>query len=225
MPEPIYLDHNATTPVFPEVIEAMRACWAEPYLNPASQHSFGRAARRMLEDARDRIGELLGAAPKTGSSSQAEARKRTISPFADSGGDVKHRVVPRPRRHQLIISSIEHPSVARGSPTKSRDQVQRLTSTNDLGSVSRTAVDTDGVVSLVDLAHCIGPSDARGRDNVGQQRNRRDPTYRRFRRDLQPAQGPAACRRRASRWQIAPRFSANWVRRQCRWRPINSAGR
>src|SRR6185369_6286637 len=61
MPDPIYLDHNATTPVFPEVIEAMRACWAEPYLNPASQHEFGRRARRILEDARDRIAELLGA--------------------------------------------------------------------------------------------------------------------------------------------------------------------
>ena len=61
MPDPIYLDHNATTPVLPEVVEAMRACWAEPYLNPASQHEFGRRARRVLEDARDRIAELLGA--------------------------------------------------------------------------------------------------------------------------------------------------------------------
>src|SRR6185436_14695934 len=57
----IYLDHNATTPVFPEVVEAMRACWSEPYLNPASQHEFGRRARRILEDARDRVAELLGA--------------------------------------------------------------------------------------------------------------------------------------------------------------------
>src|SRR3979409_1050787 len=40
IPDRIYLDHNATTPVFPEVIEAMRACWSEPYLNQASQHEF-----------------------------------------------------------------------------------------------------------------------------------------------------------------------------------------
>ena len=64
MSEPIYLDHNATTPTLPEVVEAMRACWAEPYLNPASQHEFGRRARRVLEDARDRIAELLGAEPR-----------------------------------------------------------------------------------------------------------------------------------------------------------------
>src|SRR5436309_15093423 len=64
--DPIYLDHNATTPVFPEVVEAMRACWCEPFLNPASQHEFGRRARRVLEDARDRIGELLGAGGRDG---------------------------------------------------------------------------------------------------------------------------------------------------------------
>lgn len=57
----IYLDHNATTPLLPEVIEAIRACYAEPYLNPASQHEFGRRARRRLEDARERIGALVGA--------------------------------------------------------------------------------------------------------------------------------------------------------------------
>ena len=46
-PTPIYLDHNATTPVFPEVVEAMRACWAKPYLNPASQHSI-RACKHFM---------------------------------------------------------------------------------------------------------------------------------------------------------------------------------
>src|SRR4029079_3192452 len=61
MDEAIYLDHNATTPVLPEVVEAMRACYAAPQFNPASQHGPGRLARRALEDARERIGHLLGA--------------------------------------------------------------------------------------------------------------------------------------------------------------------
>src|SRR3954453_15241033 len=59
--DPIYLDHNATTPVFPEVVEAMRACWSEPCLNPASQHEFGRRARRKLQKARDRTPAAPGA--------------------------------------------------------------------------------------------------------------------------------------------------------------------
>src|SRR6185369_9063909 len=66
MPTPIYLDHNATTPVFPEVVEAMRACWAEPFLNPASQHGFGRQAFHVLEGARHVIADLLGAGNNDG---------------------------------------------------------------------------------------------------------------------------------------------------------------
>ncbi len=58
--EPIYLDHNATTPTRPEVVDAMVACYREGYANPASQHLLGQKARTRLEDARERIGKLLG---------------------------------------------------------------------------------------------------------------------------------------------------------------------
>ena len=61
--EPIYLDHNATTPIRPEVIDAMAECARHCHANPASQHSPGRAARRRLEAAREEIAELLGADP------------------------------------------------------------------------------------------------------------------------------------------------------------------
>ena len=57
---PIYLDHNATTPVLPEAWDAMRAVG---FGNPASAHHAGRHARRALEDARERIATLLGAFP------------------------------------------------------------------------------------------------------------------------------------------------------------------
>jgi cysteine desulfurase len=57
----IYLDHNATTPTRPEVVEAMGRCYAENCANPASQHRPGQQARRVLEDARERIAEILGA--------------------------------------------------------------------------------------------------------------------------------------------------------------------
>jgi cysteine desulfurase len=61
---PIYLDHNSTTPIDPRVVEAMVRAWTDCGANPASQHGPGRAARRMLEEAREGIAELLGA--KTG---------------------------------------------------------------------------------------------------------------------------------------------------------------
>src|SRR4030095_13543330 len=62
MPQPpIYLDHNATTPIDPRVVEAMARAWDKWGANPASQHEAGRKARRMLEEAREGIATLLGA--------------------------------------------------------------------------------------------------------------------------------------------------------------------
>ncbi|HEX5472546.1 MAG TPA: aminotransferase class V-fold PLP-dependent enzyme, partial [Lacipirellulaceae bacterium] len=114
----IYLDHNATTPVFPEVVEAMRACWGEPYLNPASQHEFGRRARHALEDARDHIAELLGA--------KTSGRKADRVIFTSGGTESNNLAVrgllvrragvysdgpPTGLAAHSIISAAEHPSI------------------------------------------------------------------------------------------------------------------
>ncbi|MCA9057455.1 MAG: cysteine desulfurase [Planctomycetaceae bacterium] len=66
MPMPsarLYLDNNATTPVFPDVLEAMNDAWRNAFANPGSQHAFGRDARRVLEDAREQIASCLNADP------------------------------------------------------------------------------------------------------------------------------------------------------------------
>lgn len=60
---PIYLDHNATTPVDPDVLEVMLRAWRDGFANPGSRHRFGRAARRVLEESREKIAALLGAEP------------------------------------------------------------------------------------------------------------------------------------------------------------------
>lgn len=57
----IYLDHNATTPVAPEVLEAMRPWIEEHFGNPSSIHAAGRRTRAGLDSARDRLARLLGA--------------------------------------------------------------------------------------------------------------------------------------------------------------------
>ena len=59
--ETIYLDHNATTPTRPEVVEAMTECGLAGYANAASQHRPGQQARRALEEARETIAEILDA--------------------------------------------------------------------------------------------------------------------------------------------------------------------
>src|SRR3954469_9839841 len=115
-PDRIYLDHNATTPVFPEVVEAMRACWSEPCLNPASQHEFGRRARRTLEEARDRIAELLGAGTRDrvvftsgGTESNNLAIRGLLQRAAASRPPSNHATS---QLSHIIISPIEHPSIA-----------------------------------------------------------------------------------------------------------------
>jgi cysteine desulfurase len=55
----VYLDHNASTPVHPEVVDAMLPYFSERFGNPSSVHGFGRAAREGLETAREQIAHFL----------------------------------------------------------------------------------------------------------------------------------------------------------------------
>lgn len=107
MLESIYLDHNATTPLDPEVREAMDRASVEGFANPASQHASGRRARRLLEDSRERIAELLGASLHRTTKDQllftsggTEANNLAI--FGLTGGD----------SGIVVASAVEHPSVA-----------------------------------------------------------------------------------------------------------------
>jgi len=61
MPQPIYLDHAATTPVRPEVLEAMQPFYGARFGNPSSTHRWGREARVALDEARERLARCLGA--------------------------------------------------------------------------------------------------------------------------------------------------------------------
>jgi cysteine desulfurase len=62
MPEPVYLDHAATTPVRQEVLAAMQPFFGPRFGNPSSVHRWGREARAALDEARERLARCLGAA-------------------------------------------------------------------------------------------------------------------------------------------------------------------
>ena len=62
MSDPLYLDHNATTPLLPEVVDAMVPYLREHFGNPSSAHVYGRRAREAVERARAQVAALLGAA-------------------------------------------------------------------------------------------------------------------------------------------------------------------
>ena len=60
----IYLDHNATTRPHPAVVEEMLVCLRDGFGNPSSIHFFGQEARRVLDRARERVADLIGAEPE-----------------------------------------------------------------------------------------------------------------------------------------------------------------
>ena len=58
-----YFDHNATTPIAPEVLDAMMPALTEVYGNASSLHHFGQVARQRLDEARREVAAFLGAKP------------------------------------------------------------------------------------------------------------------------------------------------------------------
>ena len=75
--ERVYLDHAATTPLDPEVLEAMKPYLTEHYGNAPSVHQLGRQARVAVEESRERVANCIGAEP---SALQVGGRKPTIWP-------------------------------------------------------------------------------------------------------------------------------------------------
>ena len=72
----IYLDHNATTPLDPRVLDAMLPILREDFGNPSSLHWFGQQARAAVDMAREQVAALIGASPGeivfTGSGTEAD---------------------------------------------------------------------------------------------------------------------------------------------------------
>jgi cysteine desulfurase len=99
--QPIYLDHNATTPLVPAAWEAMRPLMTDTFGNPASAHRAGRKARQALEDAREAVAGLLGASADevTFTSGATEANNLAVFGLVGEPG------------HGLA-SPLEHPCVA-----------------------------------------------------------------------------------------------------------------
>jgi cysteine desulfurase len=103
-----YLDWNATAPLRPEAHAAMMIA-LESVGNPSSVHAEGRQARRLVENAREQVAALVGAAAKNVvfTSGGTEANILALTPLIDSDGD-------RSSRGRLLISATEHASVRTG---------------------------------------------------------------------------------------------------------------
>ncbi len=130
MPTPIYLDHAATTPVRPEVLEAMQPFFGPRFGNPSSTHRWGREARTALDAARERVAKCLG----------ANADEVCFTSGGTEGDNIAilggWRVLKPKGRNAIVTSPIEHKAVLQSVHQASKEGAEeRLLSVDSSGTV------------------------------------------------------------------------------------------
>src|SRR5262249_29539126 len=102
----IYLDHNASSPLRPLALEAMRPWLTDAAGNPASAHAAGRHARRALEDAREQIASLVGAGADEAVFTSGATEANTLALFG-LAGDPPGRIIASRIEHPCVIGPLE----------------------------------------------------------------------------------------------------------------------
>ena len=132
-----YFDHNATTPVAPEVLETMVSCLGQVYGNASSIHHFGQAAKQRLEAARRQIASLIHANP-------------TEIVFTGGGTEADNMAVlgvARGGRGHVVTTAIEHPAVLMAVGQLEREGL----------AVTAVRVGSNGIVSPDDIRRALRP--------------------------------------------------------------------
>jgi cysteine desulfurase len=136
----IYLDHAATTPVRKEVVDVMLPYFTEKYGNPSSIYSIGRASKKAIEEAREKVAKAIGAEPReiffTGSGTEADNWAIKGVAYAN-----------RQKGRHIITTAIEHHAVLH--------TCQYLES--DGFDVTYLPVDSDGLVTAEQVRAAIRP--------------------------------------------------------------------
>jgi cysteine desulfurase len=132
-----YFDHNATTPIAPEVLEAVTSCLGQVYGNASSIHYFGQLAKQRMEAARRQVGALIGCAPTEliFTSGGTEANNMAVLGAVRGVSGPKH----------VITSAIEHPAVLGPCAQLEREGME----------VTRVRVGSSGVVDPDDVRQAL----------------------------------------------------------------------
>src|SRR5437660_651079 len=111
MPDPIYLDHAATTPVRAEVLEAMLPYFGPRFGNPSSVHRWGREARTALDEARERLARCLGATNDevvfTSCGTEAD-NMAILGVWRARESEGRRAVVTTPIEHKAVLAAVHH---------------------------------------------------------------------------------------------------------------------
>jgi len=134
----VYMDHAATTPVDPEVVEAMVPYFTEIYGNASSLHSFGREAHNAMEEARSRVARLINAHPEeiifTAGGTESDNIAIKGAAYAN-----------RSKGDHIITSTIEHPAVLETCRSLEKQGFK----------VSYIPVDKNGLIELESLRKAV----------------------------------------------------------------------
>jgi cysteine desulfurase len=138
----VYLDYNATTPVAPEVLDAMLPYFTHAYGNASSIHSPGQEARLAVENARESVASLIGAKPAEIVFTSGGTEADNLAIFGMVSGALG-------KRH-VITSAIEHHAVLHACEKLQSDGVD----------VTFLPVGSDGIVDPKDVRHALRPETA-----------------------------------------------------------------
>jgi cysteine desulfurase NifS len=133
----VYLDHNATTPVLPEVLEAMMPYLTTEWGNPSSAYKFGAKVKSVIETAREQVAELIG----------AQLREVIFTSCAtESNNAAIHAALKaNPNKRHIVTSAVEHSSVLNYCMALEKEGYR----------VTYLPVDRVGLLKLADLENTI----------------------------------------------------------------------
>jgi cysteine desulfurase len=156
MPQPVYLDHAATTPVRREVVEAMEPFFGPRFGNPSSVHRWGREARAALDEARERVARCLGAQPDeicfTSGGTEAD-NLAVLGPLRSQQAKGRSTIVSTPIEHKAVLATVHH-AVHQGATERMLD----VTSDGvvDLSSLDRALDDAVAVCTVMWVNNEVG---------------------------------------------------------------------
>ncbi|MGA2660295.1 MAG: aminotransferase class V-fold PLP-dependent enzyme [Verrucomicrobiota bacterium] len=133
----IYLDHNATTNVLPEVLDAMMPCLTTEWGNPSSSYAFGSRLKTVVEAAREQVAELIGAQP----------REVVFAGCATESNNaaIQAALKAAPGKRHIVTSMVEHSSVLNFCKALEKEGYR----------VTYLPVDSEGLLKVADLENAV----------------------------------------------------------------------
>ncbi|MCQ4573945.1 MAG: cysteine desulfurase NifS [Candidatus Brocadiales bacterium] len=137
MSRTVYVDNNATTRVADEVVEEMLPYFTELYGNPSSMHTFGGQLHKKIEQAREKVADLIGADP-------SEITFTSCGTESDNAA-IRGALESHPKKRHIVTTRVEHPAVLHQCRQLARHGYE----------LTEIAVDQEGLLDLGELRAAI----------------------------------------------------------------------